>query len=47
MIDQLVNKIIAMIIWKILKREGISHPGQATMAAFTGRSFANFDEKKW
>ena len=29
-------KIIAMTIWKILKREGISHPGQATMARFTG-----------
>ena len=27
-------KIIAMTIWKILKREGISHPGQATMAEF-------------
>jgi len=27
-------KIIAMTIWKILKREGISHPGQATMEEF-------------
>lgn len=29
-------KIIAMTIWKILKREGISHPGQATMEEFKG-----------
>ncbi|MDI9569701.1 MAG: sugar transferase [Pseudomonadota bacterium] len=29
-------KIIAMTVWKILKREGISHPGQATMEEFTG-----------
>ena len=29
-------KIIAMTIWKILKREGISHPGQATMEEFMG-----------
>jgi len=27
-------KIICMTIWKILKREGISHPGQATMEEF-------------
>jgi sugar transferase EpsL len=27
-------KIIAMTIWKILKREGISPPGQATMEEF-------------
>jgi len=27
-------KIIALTIWKILKREGISHPGQATMQEF-------------
>jgi sugar transferase EpsL len=27
-------KIIAMTIWKILKREGISQPGQATMEEF-------------
>jgi len=27
-------KIIGMTIWKILKREGISQPGQATMAEF-------------
>jgi len=30
-------KIIGMTIWKILKREGISHPGQATMEEFMGR----------
>lgn len=29
-------KIIAMTGWKILKREGISHPGQATMQEFMG-----------
>ena len=29
-------KIIAMTIWKILKREGISQPGQATMEEFKG-----------
>lgn len=31
-------KIIAMTVWKILKREGISHPGQATMEEFKGSS---------
>jgi len=31
-------KIIAMTIWKILKREGISQPGQATMEEFKGSS---------
>ena len=29
-------KIIALTIWKILKREGITAPGQATMQEFTG-----------
>ena len=29
-------KVVAMTIWKILKREGISQPGQATMAEFKG-----------
>ncbi len=29
-------KIIAMTIWKILKREGINQPGQATMGEFKG-----------
>ncbi len=29
-------KIIAMTIWKILKREGINQPGQATMEEFMG-----------
>jgi len=29
-------KIIFMTIWKILKREGINHPGQATMEEFKG-----------
>lgn len=31
-------KIIAMTIWKILKREGISQPGQATMEEFMGQA---------
>jgi len=29
-------KIIAMTIWKILKREGISAPGEVTMPEFKG-----------
>lgn len=29
-------KIIAMTLWKIFKREGISHPGEATMNEFMG-----------
>lgn len=29
-------RIIAMTVWKILKREGISHPGQTTMEEFKG-----------
>jgi sugar transferase EpsL len=29
-------KIIAMTIWKILRREGISQPGEATMEEFMG-----------
>lgn len=31
-------KIIFMTLWKILKREGISQPGQATMEEFKGTS---------
>ncbi len=31
-------KIIALTIWKILKREGIDHPGQATVEYFQGSS---------
>lgn len=30
-------KIIGMTIWKILKREGINQPGQATAEEFTGQ----------
>ena len=30
-------KIVAMTILKIIKREGISYPGQATMEEFTGK----------
>lgn len=29
-------KILALSVWKIVTREGISHPGQATMREFTG-----------
>ena len=29
-------KIIAMTVWKIIKREGINQPGQATMKEFLG-----------
>ena len=29
-------KILSLTIWKILKREGISAPGEATMPRFTG-----------
>lgn len=29
-------KIIVMTLWKTLKREGITHPGQATMGEFKG-----------
>jgi sugar transferase EpsL len=29
-------KVISMTIWKILKREGISQPGQATKEEFLG-----------
>jgi len=31
-------KILALTVWKILKREGIIYPGEATMAEFTGSS---------
>ncbi|MDR2175527.1 MAG: sugar transferase [Synergistaceae bacterium] len=30
-------KILLLTVWKILKREGISAPGEATMPAFRGR----------
>jgi len=29
-------KIMIITVWKILKREGISQPGQATMEKFQG-----------
>ncbi len=39
-------KIIWMTIWKILKREGISHPGEVTMLEFKGSSeVINYKEK--
>jgi lipopolysaccharide/colanic/teichoic acid biosynthesis glycosyltransferase len=31
-------KILVLTPWKIVRREGISHPGQATMREFTGSS---------
>jgi lipopolysaccharide/colanic/teichoic acid biosynthesis glycosyltransferase len=31
-------KIIFMTLWKVIKREGISQPGQATTEYFTGNS---------
>lgn len=37
-------KILALTVWKILKREGISQPGQATAEEFKG-TFGN-DEKE-
>lgn len=30
-------RIIALTVWKIVKREGINQPGQATMTEFMGR----------
>ena len=32
-------KILLITAWKTLRREGISHPGNATMEEFTGTSF--------
>ena len=32
------GKIILLTLWKILKREGISQPGQATMEEFMGQA---------
>jgi len=29
-------KILAMTVWKVIKREGINQPGQATMEEFRG-----------
>ena len=29
-------KILAMTVWKVLRREGVTNPGHATMAEFTG-----------
>jgi sugar transferase EpsL len=34
-------KILALTAWKWLKREGISHPGQATMEEFRGKDVGN------
>ena len=37
-------KIIALTIWKVLKREGISHAGEVTMIEFAGASVPTYDE---
>ncbi|MBZ0319452.1 MAG: sugar transferase [Anaerolineae bacterium] len=37
-------KIIFLTIWKVLRREGISQDGQATMSKFTGTTIASNDE---
>ncbi len=34
-------RIVALTVWKILKREGISQPGQATMEEFMGNKFTS------
>jgi len=39
-------KILAMTFWKILQREGISQPGQATMEEFMGNKSASFYGEK-
>ena len=39
-------KIIAMTVWKILKREGISQPGQATAEEFMGNDFGRKKAQK-
>jgi hypothetical protein len=33
-------KIVALTLWKTLKREGINQPGRATMEEFMGSSLA-------
>ena len=38
-------KIIALTLWKVLKREGISQQGQATMAEFTGTQTPSYDKR--
>jgi lipopolysaccharide/colanic/teichoic acid biosynthesis glycosyltransferase len=38
-------KIMALTLWKILKREGISQPGQATIVEFMGTSQATADSR--
>ena len=37
-------KIIALTIWKVLRREGISYQGEATMSEFLGTTTASYDE---
>jgi hypothetical protein len=34
-------KIVGSTVWKILKREGINQPGQATMEEFLGNTANN------
>ena len=39
-------KIVAMTIWKILKREGISQPGKETMEEFMGSNPGNMEDHR-
>jgi hypothetical protein len=33
-------KVLALTIWRVLSRQGISHPGVATMEPFAGQTAA-------
>jgi hypothetical protein len=39
-------KIVAMTIWKILKREGISQPGKETMEEFMGSNPGTMEDHR-
>ncbi len=38
-------KIIALTIWKVLRREGINHKGEATMSEFMGIQASTYEER--
>lgn len=38
------SKILALTIWKVLRREGISQQGQATMSEFLGTQETSYDK---
>ena len=38
-------KIVALTVWKVLRREGISQQGQATMSEFMGSQTPSYDER--